>query len=493
MWKAWLMTNRAIPTLLATAALIVTLGARPSAAAPVSSHDFTPCVDAAAGAGFHDSLCATVQTPLDPAHPGAGHIDLFVRKFPAPGVSRGDVWLVAGGPGEAGVSFYPLIDRFRSAFPGYDLIVPDHRGTGLSSRLCSEEEAANSPGGYQLEGAEWATCFGMLNSRSPRAQAFTTSNAAQDLNTLIDGFSAGRTTIVYGVSYGTGLVLRSRVVAGAPVVDRIILDSLVPPEESEVWDLSRRSEVVDAVGREVLAGCDQDAECRRRLGGPAVDALKALEQDPGIASKFPGGGLKRVLGGLLNSQDARALLPDVIAGLRAGDGAALEEAKARLVRFGAPFEAAQAASSIPLVALISASENTARPGLTRDVVAAEEQDLLFTSSIPGQLVGGADFAYPRDAAFGVTPRTLPPVLVLQGSLDPKTPFAAAVAHGEQLSHAGDVSFVRIEGAPHFVMLTAGTCGVAEIRAFMASGEADDRTCVEPVPQGSAFSAQGIRP
>lgn len=445
-------------------------------AAQASDGDFTPCRDAAVGTPLEGSLCATVQAPLDPALPDADHVDLFVRKFPAQGVSRGDVWLVAGGPGEAGASFYPLVDRLRTSFPGYDLIIPDHRGTGLSSRLCVEEEAENSPGGYQLEGAEWATCFGLLNSRSPRTQAFTITNAAHDLNGLMSGFSAGRKTILYGVSYGTQLVLRSRVVADAAPVDSIILDSLIPPETDEVWDLSRRSQVVDEVGRHVLADCDRDADCRQRLGGSAVDALKALEQDPAITAKFPGGRPKLVFGALLNSQDARALIPDVIAGVKVGDWSKLEEARGRLERFGAPFEAAQAASSIPLVSLISASENTARPDLTRDMVTAEEGELLFTSSIPAQLLGGASLAYPRDAAFGVIPRSMPPVLVLQGDMDPKTPYAGALAHAGLLSSAGVVRFVRIEGAPHFVLLTAEACAVREILAFSSSTSPGERTC-----------------
>lgn len=446
-------------------------------AALASDRDFTPCRDAVAGTPLEGSLCATMQAPLDPALPDA-HVDLFVRKLPAQETSRGEVWLVAGGPGEGGASFYPLVDRFRAAFPGHDLIIPDHRGTGLSSRLCIEEEAENSPGGSLLEGAEWATCFGLLNSRLPRTQAFTITNAAHDLNALMSRFSTGRKTVLYGVSYGTQLVLRSRVLPDAAPVDSIVLDSLVPPETTEVWDLSRRSKVVDDVGRQVLANCDRDADCRQRLGGSAVAAMKALENDPEIAAKFPGGRPKLVFGALLNSQDTRALIPDVIAGARAGDWSKLEEARGCLNRFGAPFAAAQAASSIPLVSLISASENTARPGLTRDMITAEEGDLLFTSTIPTQLLGGATLAYPRDAAFGVTPRSLPPVLILQGDMDPKTPYAGAMAHAELLSNAGVVRFVRIEGAPHFIMLTAKACATKEILAFTSATGAGKKMCLQ---------------
>jgi pimeloyl-ACP methyl ester carboxylesterase len=448
-------------------------------AALAADGDFAPCRDAFIGNALEGTLCATVRAPLDPTLQDGDPVELFVRKFPAQGASRGDVWLVSGGPGEAGASFYPLIDRLRTAFPGYDLLIPDHRGTGRSSRICAAEEAEHSPGGFQLEDAEWATCFGLLNQRSPRSQAFTITNAARDLNLLVNRFSAGRKTIVYGVSYGTQLVLRSRIVADPPPVDSIILDSLIPPETTEVWDLSRRSQVVDQVGRQVLADCDRNADCRHRLGGSAVKALKELEADPQIAAKFPGGRPKLLFGALLNSQDSRALIPDVIAGVRVGDWSKLEEARGRLERFAAPFEAAQAASSIPLVSLISASENTARPNLTKNMVTAEERDLLFTSPLPTQLVGGASLSYPRDADFGVTPRSMPPVLVLQGDMDPKTPYAGARQSLGMRKGAGPVRFVRIKGAPHFVLLTAEACAVREIRAFSSTPTSSkNSTCVE---------------
>ena len=86
---------------------------------------------------------------------------MFLRKFPAPrpAASRGTVWLVAGGPGESGASLYPMLPTLRRAFPGFDLVIPDHRGTGYSTRLCPQEEAVDSPGGMALAGAEWATFF----------------------------------------------------------------------------------------------------------------------------------------------------------------------------------------------------------------------------------------------------------------------------------------------------------------------------------------------
>ena len=416
------------------------------------SPEFTPCADAATGP-LQASLCTVAKAPLRHDDAASGDVELFVRRFPAIGPSRGDVWLVAGGPGEAGAGFHGLLDRFRAAFPSYDIIVPDHRGTGRSSRVCATEEGPESAGGRGLEGAEWSSCFGQLTARTPWVQSFTITNAAHDLGGLIERYSAGRETYVYGVSYGTQLVLRMMTVAPLTSLKGIVLDSLVPPDGSDVWDLSHRSQVVDEVGRKVLAACDRDPACRRRMGGSTADALQQIVDDPERAKLFPGAQPKAFLGALLDSPDARALIPDVIAGAMAGRSDAVDRALARMEAFTAPFASPEAASSIPLVALISASENNARPALTAEEIAAEARGMLFTSSLPSQLLGGGGMTYPRDAAFGVDPARLQPVLILQGDMDPKTPHAGTVVHARHLARAGRVQFVTVEGAAHYVVLT----------------------------------------
>ena len=462
--------------LAAVAALISGCVTRP---VPVNTYaDFAPCVDADSHPALATSTCAVATAPLTygASNTGADTVELFVRRFPAEGRRLGQVWLVAGGPGESGASFYALIERLRAAFPGYDLMVPDHRGTGRSSRVCPEDEAETSPGGRDLAGAEWATCFTLLESRDAWPQGFTISNAAQDLSGLVSRYDGGGKTYIYGVSYGTQLVLRTMVVAPPPQLDGIILDSLVPPEGDDQWDLSHRSQVVDTVGRQVLARCDADRACRTGLGGSAVSAMRAVVEDPELAALFPGEQPKLFFGSLLDSPEARNLIPAVISGVLGGDTAALEAAQAHLAAQMAPLVETGASSSIPLVAVISASENNARPDLTRPTLAAEAEDLLFTSSLPAQLIGGADYSYPRDAAFGATPARLPPVLILHGSLDPKTPYAGARAHADRFPGTGSVRFVTVEDAPHFVLLTAPDCAVREMRAFTRTVQAGEGLC-----------------
>lgn len=430
-------------------------------AAPVG--DFRPCADAEAAPALAGSLCARIPAPLDHADPEKGDIELFVRKFHADGEAKGELWLVAGGPGESGASFYPFLETLRAAAPGYDLIIPDHRGTGYSTRLCEAEESPESDGGTALAGAEWGSCFAALNENADRTRTFTITNAAHDLSHLMTRLGDEERTYLYGVSYGTQLVLRTMAIDPPAVIDGVILDSLVPPEETERYDLSRRSAVVDSVGRGALS-----EELQADLA-----ALIAAADPEGPLGPRP----KYILGALLDLPETRAMLPEIVTALQAGDTGPLNEAKARLEDLGARFAPyAQAPSSIPLVSLISRSENNARPTLTAQTVATEEEAYLFASPLPGQLTRGGFPAYERGESFAKLPETLPPTLVLHGTHDPKTAYEGAREHVALFKDAGDVGLVTVEGAPHFILMTAPDCFRDSVRAFLGRAKAYSDRC-----------------
>ncbi len=157
------------------------------------------------------SQCATVDVPLRHADPSGEHITLFLRRIAASAdvPRRGEVWLISGGPGESGASLYPLIQIYQRAFPGFDLVIPDHRGTGRSSRICPIQEAPESPAGTGLADAEWGPCIGSMYANLQRTSAFSITEAAHDLGTLMSQADRSGQVLLYGVSYGTQLALRS--------------------------------------------------------------------------------------------------------------------------------------------------------------------------------------------------------------------------------------------------------------------------------------------
>ncbi|SFX38944.1 alpha/beta hydrolase fold [Janthinobacterium lividum] len=453
---------------------------------------FTPCSDTAAPG----SLCSGLNVPgsYDAQGRAIGDADamhVFVRKFaadvPAGKPAKGTLWLVAGGPGESGAAFYSLLPTLRRSFPGFEFLIPDHRGTGHSSRLCKVEESEQSPGGRALAGAEWGSCFAGINLVPEYAGQFSITMAARDLKALIEGEQGKKKppVYVYSVSYGTQLVLRTLQLGPLPA-QGVILDSLVPPQTDARWDLSQRSHVVNTVGMQVLARCDADAACHAALGEPAATlyrrVLDKAQADPALLATIPGKNLKNFLGGMLDVPAARARIPYLLQDLDRGGEAELASVRATLTDAAASLGSyPQSPLSIPLVSIISNSENnlqpSLRPGLTAADIARDEADLLFTSPLPRILLGGGLPTYPRDAYFGVLPEKMPPALVLQGTLDPKTPYAGAQAQVRALtqSKAGKVALSTVHNAPHFILWTAPACFEQASTRFIAGKPAQDCT------------------
>ncbi|PSJ37650.1 alpha/beta fold hydrolase [Allosphingosinicella deserti] len=437
-----------------------------SQADPAAATTFQPCADAATLPGLAGSLCTVARVPLEAsAAKRAEEIDLFVRKFPADDRRRrrGEVWLIAGGPGEPGASFYPVLATFRRTFRDYDLVIPDHRGTGYSTKLCPREEAPDGPDGIALAGDEWGPCIAALHSDPARTRAFTITNAAHDLSTLITTYRRPGEVYVYGVSYGTQLILRM-MQAAPPKIDGIVLDGLVPPEADAQWDLSHRTEIVDSVGRALLTPA-QTAQYRALLA----------HQAPRWVSTVPGGDLRRFMAGLLTFPDLRRRIPDVIEGLSRDDDQQLVRSVQDLRDRGAELSRyPQSPPSLPLVILISGSENNDRRSLTKEIVAQEAEGALFTSPLPGFLVDSPVPLYARDGLFGRNPVQLPRTLIVHGTLDPNTSYEGARAQKTLLSVAGEVHFTTIERGAHFLALVAPDCFERAVSAFVRRRPALER-------------------
>jgi pimeloyl-ACP methyl ester carboxylesterase len=436
---------------------------------------FERCQDAGDFAELSGSLCAIIQAPLHPEMPDAGRVDLFVRKLPAQGDRVGEIWMLAGGPGETGQSYYTEIADFRTAFPGYDIFIPDHRGTGQSTRLCAGE-TPDSPAGTALSGEEFGPCFGEIWEQADRTIAFSMTNAAHDLDYLIGQLGGEGRRYVYGVSYGTGLAMRFsqlRTVA----VDGLVLDSLVPALDDAEHDLSHRSHTYDAVGRELIARCATDPVCDARFEGGVDAAFNQLIAEidagerPDLQEYVPGGNLKHALGMMLDTPQSRALIFDaLVLAIETPEslpGFFETEVTPAFDLFAAVQSYPDTAFSITLAGLIGESETNRRPDMTAEAVAREEAGLGFTSSLTTVQTFTQMPLYERDAYFDAPYGNLPPILVLQGDLDPKTPLAGAERHVADMREAGgDVEFVIVENAPHAMWFFAQTCVQQSLVAFL---------------------------
>lgn len=456
---------------------LVMAGALQAGSLPASSlqgEAFLPCSDAGEFEALAGSLCMRVQVPLDYADPEGEAIELFVRRFPvAEGrTRRGEVWLLSGGPGETGASFYPALATLRRAFPDLDLVMPDHRGTGYSTKLCPVEEARDSAAGLDLAGEEWGPCIGAMHANPARTQAFTVSHAAQDLSGLIRRHRGDGPTYLYGVSYGTQLALRMLQIAPLEL-DGLLLDGLVPPEGALQWEISQRTRIADDVGRAFLTPAQTDTVAR---------LVAYANTDPAWLELVPGKDIRGFMGRLLNFPALRARIPTMAEALLRDDAGLLARTVADLGALGralVPFP--QSPPSMPLVMLVTGSENNSRRDLTQAQVARDAVGALFTSPLPGLAVEPPLPLYARDASFGQLPARLPRTLVLQGTLDPATPIDGARAHVAALSPLGDVRLTTVVDGAHGLFLTAPDCFAQAASAFVSAAPVTG-TCALDAPR-----------
>ena len=109
-------------------ATLVLLFAVPSARADL----LKPCDDPP------DTLCGSIDVPLDRADPGAGTIPIFFAlvKHSAPGPAIGTVLASEGGPGFSSTAATPFYaDLFAPLLDRRDLLTIDLRGTGRSGAI----------------------------------------------------------------------------------------------------------------------------------------------------------------------------------------------------------------------------------------------------------------------------------------------------------------------------------------------------------------------
>jgi pimeloyl-ACP methyl ester carboxylesterase len=244
-------------------------------------------------------------------------------------------------------------------------------------------------------------------------------------------------------------------------IDGVILDSLVPLQNDTTYELSQRSFIVNDIGSQLLKSCDSDPLCKadKPIGQILSELLKTRPMLSDYADGLPSAPLSNVLGSLLDVPHLRTRISPLVKGLANNDVSLLKQTLDDLKQFYSRFDKGYKnfGSSIPLVQVISSSENNLRPDLGKEAVTEEEKTLLFTSPLPGLLAGNSMPTYQRDIYFAKLPTNIPPTLVLHGTLDPKTHVKGAIKHVEQLKSSGDIRMVQIVNAPHYIGLVAPNC------------------------------------
>jgi len=228
---------RARSTLAALAAAAILVAVAPGAEAAIP---YAPCEPV----GFQ---CGQLAVPLDRTGAVPGTVTLNVKRVVATSNPTATaVVALAGGPGQAAI---PVSTEFASilgpALATRDLLVYDQRGTGSSGRLtCPAFEH-----GVLSIAAAAAACANQLGA----ARGFyRTSDSVDDIEALRVE-SGYQKLVLFGVSYGTKVALDYAAKYPANV-ESLVLDSVVPPEGSDVLNISTFKTMPRALGEMCSGG-----------------------------------------------------------------------------------------------------------------------------------------------------------------------------------------------------------------------------------------------
>jgi pimeloyl-ACP methyl ester carboxylesterase len=428
--------------------------------------------------GAEDTLrCITVPVPLDHGKPQGARLTLHVTIAPAfREAARPDpLFVLAGGPGEAGSDVLPLLSSaFRRARATRDIVFIDQRGTGLSGKLDCDSKRDEDDQDEARGDAELRACI--AQSKAPFA-AYTTGAAARDIEQVRRALGYGAIN-VWGGSYGTRLG-QAYARAYPASVRSLVLDGVAAPEQ-----------VIPAGGRDSQAALDKlfgqcaaDAGCRKAF--PNVKNEFAA-----LADKVTAGGVKVTLADPRTARPAQVSVTSMrfFGTVRSMLYSATDARRLPFLIHSAwqgrwePFIArrnlagdfaAEGSSAMLLHLAVVCAEDV--PRLTPQLLAADAA--LLTRPIAERMP-----AMCKEMRVPAVPYREPaaieaPALLLSGALDPVTPPHRAAAAARRMTHAQQVV---VANAGHGVS-TLG-CAPRLLREFLdRPRQALDAHCLSEIP------------
>ncbi|MEM0909558.1 MAG: alpha/beta fold hydrolase [Pseudomonadota bacterium] len=223
-----------------------------------------------------DDQCQLYEVPLNWSERNGETIDVFLRTFKRDegnsDTSKGQIWVIDGGPGASGSTFSDpkFVELIHDT--GWDLYIPTHRGVGFSTALDC---------GLQLKAFDAVfvkNCSrNLVKKYGDNLNWFSSIGAAHDLNYLIAANNPNKVPVILmGTSYGT-LVAQRFVQQFEQAIDGVILVSgtQISPAFENV------SEHQEDTFKRILAHCDLQQDCADMFNVSAYDVAKALILDDG--------------------------------------------------------------------------------------------------------------------------------------------------------------------------------------------------------------------
>ncbi len=429
--------------------------------------------------GTEESLrCIRLTVPLD-HHAAGATLNLHVTVAPAlrESARRDPLFLLAGGPGEAGSDLVPFLNTtFRKVRATRDIVLIDQRGTGLSGKLdCKPGKNAETATEEEML-AETRACIKGLNTRF---NLYTTEQAARDIEAVRGALGYGRINL-WGGSYGSRLAqVYARLFPAS--VRTLILDGVAAPDQVVPAGARDAQAALDALFKQ----CADDSACAKAFPSlrAEFDALAArLAQapqtltlpDPRTAeiSKVAMTGT-RFLGtvhNILYSQSDSRRLPFLI------HSAYRDRWQPFIARSNVSRDfASDAGPAMPLHLAVVCAEDF--PRLTPALL-AEDTKGSFLSAQQIMRIGKVCETMAVPAVPYQPPSVIDaPALLLSGALDPVTPPRRAEAARKYMRHA---QHLVVRNGGHIVSPLG--CAPRLLRTFLDQPQAPLKAaCLDEIP------------
>jgi pimeloyl-ACP methyl ester carboxylesterase len=422
--------------------------------------------------------CATLRVPLDHGGATPGTVPLRIARVSFSRRPDDHLMYLSGGPGGAGViEMIDVLLEVPRLMRDFTVLGFDQRGTGRSGLLRCRRMERDPRLRSTAAGEDCARRIG------PRRAFYTTPDSVEDMEAIRKAAGADKLTL-FGISYGTELAL-AYARAYPHRVERMVLDSVVDPDESDPFGLAG----FRAMGPSLRALCP--GGCRALGTDPAADltALVAqLRTAPLAGEWYTASGARRrgtvepvAISDLMYDADynpaLRAGVPWAVRAALGGDAAPMLRLLAASAKYAAPshprdFSAARYATVCEETPLpwprgtpLADRERIARERalalppsafhpFDAEVAYADEIDLCLRWPDPGK---------PPRAPGGAYPAV--PTLLLQGEEDLRTPPETS-AHIATL--VPGAQRVTVPGVGHAIIGGDPTgCGRRQLLRFLA--------------------------
>ncbi len=459
--------------------------------------------------------CVTIKVPLDHFDPANTEtLDVVFAVHPATDVRYG-MFLQAypGGPGGEGISTAATYFFPEEILAHFDLVFFDQRGIGLSSPLSCPttygrdflksmngddtlgEEGFDTPEEQAALISDTRTfvddCITEMGVDPSRLQFYGTDQVVEDMDTF-RALIGDEKIWLYGVSYGTQ-VAQMYAAAHPDRLYGLILDGTSDLTLSGEESTFSQEKAMQDVLLATFKACDENADCAADMGTDALTAYRSLEEKLAQAPipytyPLPSGGtasasltfsqLEYTVGYQLYGQGTRTMLLRALAAANHGDMVPM----ARLYYASATVDPATGAylgdptfsdAGYLMVACRDWSfyEGTPEERIAK-VIEAGQASNGIEPPLDGFIYFGATCAdWPGSPSK--TERQAPltakgiPVLVLNATLDPATPFHEGKAVFERLDNG---YHIYVEGGRHSIFGWGQACPDQYVNDFLVKGK-----------------------